>query len=92
MKPPTVGPEGGAGDSGAALGDELAPGGVIPPYLSRDWQLMRAQLRLAAAHATAAAEASTLEDVASQLGAASMGLIDADFIRRKLERVRDRAE
>ena len=60
--------------------------GIIPEYLNEDWQLMRAKLRLAAAHATAAAEASTLEDVRKQGGAAQIFLIDADFARRRLER------
>ncbi len=64
----------------------------VPPYLDKDWRLMRARLNLAAAHAVAAAEASTLEDVTLNLGAASMSLIDADFIRRKLERIQADAE
>lgn len=59
---------------------------IIPPYLSHDWQLMRSHLRLAAAHATAAAEASTLEDVRVNGAAASINLMDADFIRRQIQR------
>lgn len=47
---------------------------------------MRSHLRLAAAHATAAAESSTTEDVAKNMGAASIALIDADFIRRQIQR------
>lgn len=80
MKPPTEGPKGGAGDSGAA------PSGIVPPYLQGDWQIMRAHLRLAAAHATAAAEASTLEDVRLNGGTAHAALYDADFIRRRIAR------
>lgn len=64
--------------------------GIVPPYLGSDWRSMRAHLRLVAAHATAAAEASTIDDVRTNLGAASMSLIDADFLRRTIEREANR--
>jgi hypothetical protein len=52
--------------------------------MGSEWRLLRAKLNLAAAHAIAAAEASTIEVVARQMGEASMLLIDADFIRRQI--------
>lgn len=59
---------------------------IIPPYLDKDWQIMRAHLRLAATHATAAAESSTLEDIAKNGAAAQIALMDADFVRRRIIR------
>ena len=60
--------------------------GIIPPYMREEWRVMRAHLRLAASHAEAAADASTIEDVALNVGAATISLIDADFLRRQIER------
>lgn len=66
--------------------------GIVPPFLNQDWQSMRSHLRLAAVRATAAAEASTIEDVRTNIGAASISLIDADFLRRTIEREEQRRD
>jgi hypothetical protein len=60
--------------------------GIIPDYMDEQWRAMRARLRLAAAHAEAAAEASTLEDVESQTSLAYAELHRADYIREGIER------
>jgi hypothetical protein len=59
---------------------------IIPDYMDEQWRAMRARLRLAAAHAEAAAEASTLEDVESQTSLAYAELHRADYIRVGIER------
>jgi len=59
---------------------------IIPPLLDKDWRAMRAHLNLAAAHAAAGADASTVEDVRRSTSAAQVALMDADFIRRRIER------
>jgi len=64
--------------------------GIVPDYMSKDWQRMRSNLRIVAAHAMKGAEASTIEEVRRNIGAASMGLIDADFLRRTIERAEHR--
>lgn len=63
--------------------------GIVPPYLQGDWLTMRARLRLASAHATAAAEASTIEDVRQQIGMAHAELLRAIFIRDRIQRKDD---
>jgi hypothetical protein len=54
--------------------------------MDKEWRAMRARLLLAAAHAEAAAEASTLEDVESQTSLAYAELHRADYIRVGIER------
>jgi hypothetical protein len=60
--------------------------GIVPPFMDKEWRAMRARLRLTAAHAEAAAEASTLEDVESQTSLAYAELHRADYIREGIER------
>jgi hypothetical protein len=62
------------------------PGGIIPPFMSKDWQLLRSHLRRAAELATKAAEASTPEEVRRGGSAAQAALMDADFTLRRIER------
>jgi hypothetical protein len=66
--------------------------GIVPVYMNKDWQRMRTRLRDAARSAEVAAAASTIEEVARNLGEASIALIDADFARRHIERDRERGK
>jgi RNA polymerase-binding transcription factor DksA len=56
--------------------------------MSEDWQLLRSCLLRAAALATAAAEASTTEEVRRGMSAAQAALMDAEFTLRRIERKR----
>lgn len=59
---------------------------IVPPYLNKHWQELRAHLRATAEQAERAASLSTLEGVHTALGLAMRELMDASFALHCLER------
>jgi hypothetical protein len=64
--------------------------GIVPEFLNEDWREMRECLNAASEAAAAAADASTIEEVGQYAGVAMIALIDADFLRRRMERKTER--
>jgi hypothetical protein len=64
--------------------ERLMTDGIIPPYTSYEWQNMRRFLRKASEYCTAAADASTTEEVSKNMIRAKSALADADFVRLQI--------
>jgi len=67
----------------------IVPSGIVPPYLEGDWRRLRQKLHAVGVAAEAAALSSTTEEMRRYIGEASVGLIDADFMLRQIERKND---